>query len=64
MENVLIAVGGLVCIGAAYYDWDWFFNNYRLRFLRRCLGRAGTRLFYALMGGFFMVFAVVGHIMS
>ncbi|ULJ69463.1 immunity 17 family protein [Wielerella bovis] len=57
--------GGILCIAAAIYDWDWFFDNFRARPFVALFGREGARWFYAILGVFLIMVAgrltVFGH---
>lgn len=48
---------GTLCIAAAISDWDWFFNNWRARFVVGILGRQAARAVYFVLGA---LFAVIG----
>ena len=45
----LIAAGTFAICGAVL-DWNWFMNNRKAQFFVRLFGRAGTRLFYVILG--------------
>ncbi len=49
MYDVLV---GLLSVAASYFNWDWYFNNYRARFLVKIIGRRGARIFYTFLGLF------------
>lgn len=55
ISKLLAMGGGVLCILASIYDWDWFFDNFRARPFVRLLGREGARWFYAILGLFLMV---------
>ncbi|MCJ8278558.1 MAG: immunity 17 family protein [Rivularia sp. ALOHA_DT_140] len=55
---ILIILVGLFSIAASYFNWDWYFNNYRARFLTKIIGRKGARIFYTLFGLFLIGMAV------
>jgi len=46
---VFIAIG-LFSVAGAYFNWNWYMNNYRALFMIRLLGRGGARGFYAVVG--------------
>ena len=51
---ILFILVGLLSVAASYCNWDWYFNNYRARFLVKIVGRKGARIFYMILG-FFLV---------
>ncbi|MGB3760309.1 MAG: immunity 17 family protein [Rivularia sp. (in: cyanobacteria)] len=62
MEEILICIliilAGLFSVAASYFNWDWYFNNYRARFLVKIIGRKGARIFYTVFGLFLIGMAV------
>jgi hypothetical protein len=46
----LIIDGGSFSIAGAYFNWDWFMNSRKARPIVAIFGRAGARIFYALIG--------------
>ena len=48
--GLVFAAIGLFAICAAGLDWEWFMNHRKARFLVGVLGRAGARVFYAILG--------------
>ncbi len=40
---------GLFCLGAALFEWHWFFNSRRARGVRKWLGDRGARTFYIVL---------------
>lgn len=67
MEKYLIiaflAMGGLFCVLASIYNWDFFFNNRRARFFVSLIGRKGARIFYAILGLVLIVISIRGFFM-
>ena len=49
---ILFILVGLLSVAASYFNWDWYFNNYRARFLVKTIGRKGARIFYMVLGLF------------
>lgn len=49
---ILFILVGLLSVAASYFNWDWYFNNYRARFLVKIIGRRGARIFYTVLGLF------------
>ena len=41
---------GLFVIVAVAIDWDWFFEHPKAKFFVDHFGRAGARVFYAILG--------------
>ncbi|MBO7381076.1 MAG: immunity 17 family protein [Neisseriaceae bacterium] len=50
----LLMIGGVCCVCAAIFNWNWFFINSKAHFFVRIFGRTGARIFYALLGLFLM----------
>ena len=53
--GLLLVAPGLFVICGAAFNWEWFLNNRKARFVITRLGRTGARIAYGLLGG-----AVVG----
>ena len=49
---ILFILVGLLSVAASYFNWDWYFNNYRARFFVKTIGRKGARIFYMVLGLF------------
>jgi Immunity protein 17 len=58
LDLILIAVGVFALCGAAF-EWEWFMNHHKARFVSAILGRIGARIFYALLGIGLIVFGVL-----
>jgi small neutral amino acid transporter SnatA (MarC family) len=63
---VIIGIfGGLFCIIASIYNWNFFFNNHKARFFVNIIGLTGARVFYIILGlilmllGFMVVFNII-----
>ncbi|MBR6386522.1 MAG: immunity 17 family protein [Ruminococcus sp.] len=50
LEKIFAILGGLLCVCAAYYDWNWFFDNMRAKPFVKWFGRDGARTFYTILG--------------
>ena len=50
MSTVLLVVIGLFSMVGALFDWDFFMNHRKARFIVAMLGREGARGFYLLLG--------------
>jgi hypothetical protein len=55
---ILIAFG-LFSIAGALFDWDWFMEDRRARFIVKILGRSGARVFYVLLGIAMIILAFI-----
>ena len=49
IQGIFVIVG-LLAIGAAIFDWDWFFQAQNTQFIVKNVGRKRARLFYAALG--------------
>lgn len=62
MDNLLVCIlfilVGLFSAAASFFNWDWYFNNYRARFLVKIIGRRGARIFYMVLGLFLVGLAI------
>ncbi|BAY81991.1 hypothetical protein NIES267_14690 [Calothrix parasitica NIES-267] len=56
---ILFILVGLLSAAASYCNWDWYFNNYRARFLVKIIGRKGARIFYMALGLFLVGLGIV-----
>ena len=56
----IACIGGLLCILASVYDWDWFFENYRARLFVTLFGREGARVFYLILGIILIIGTIFG----
>jgi immunity protein 17 of polymorphic toxin system len=57
LGGLLIIAVGLFTFGGGFYQWPFFMNNRRARFVATILSRTGARVFYMLLGS---VIAVLG----
>lgn len=46
----LFFASGMLALVAGVAGWDWFFNNYNVKFLTGRMGRRVARLLYGLLG--------------
>ena len=58
-HKIFAVLAGMVCLCAAYYDWDWFFDNMRARPFVKIFGREGARTFYAILGIIIMILGLL-----
>ena len=49
IQGIFVIVG-LLAIGAAIFDWDWFFQAQNTQLIVKNAGRKRARLFYAALG--------------
>lgn len=49
IQGIFVVVG-LLALGAALFNWDWFFKAQNTQFIVNNVGRKQARLFYALLG--------------
>lgn len=54
-KGLIIVACGLFSICGAFFNWDWFMNHRKARFLSNFLGRSGARLLYGILGGALVV---------
>ena len=59
--GLLVVATGLFSIAGAVFNWDWYMNHYKARFIVKILGRIGARLLHGLFGG---GLAIVGLLMT
>lgn len=50
LVGILAIVGGLFCVLACLFDWDFFFESRKARFFVNIFGRKGARIFCTLLG--------------
>ena len=50
---------GLFAASGSIFNWDWFMNNRKARFLVAILTRTGARVFYGLLGVGLIVFGLL-----
>jgi len=57
--GLILAAAGVFAICGAVFDWSFFIDNYRAKFLLFALGRKGTRIFYVCLGLFVLIGGVL-----
>jgi hypothetical protein len=57
--GLLLIALGIFAASGGIFDWDWFMNNYKARFLSAFLTRNGARIFYVILGLSAFVFGVL-----
>lgn len=58
IAGLILTAVGLFSVAGAYFNWDWYMNNYRARFFVNLFGRRGARIFYAVLGTAMFIFGV------
>lgn len=58
MGLIFIAAGIFAVCGAGF-DWEFFMNNHKARFMSSLLSRTGARIFYGLLGTGLIVLGVL-----
>ena len=56
--GLLVVAVGLFTFGGGFYQWPFFMNNSRARFVATMLSRTGARIFYMLVGALIAGFGV------
>lgn len=56
--GILIIAFGLFTFGGGFYQWPFFMNNSRARFVISVLSRTGARVFYMVLGAAIVVFGL------
>lgn len=54
--DILFMVFGLVMLGAALFNWEYFFKQRKAQILVKYTGIVGARLIYTVLGLFFTAF--------
>jgi hypothetical protein len=54
-----IILAGLFSLAGAVYNWDWFMNARKARFIVSILGRSGARCLYGLLGVAFIMLGIL-----
>jgi len=53
---------GIFSLCGALFDWDWFMDARKARFIVKIFGRNGARIFYSLLGTGLAVLGILGLI--
>ncbi|MEM6429602.1 MAG: immunity 17 family protein [Deinococcota bacterium] len=59
-----IFLAGCFTLAASCFNWRWFMNRHRARFIVQGLGYQGARIFYGFIGLMLAVFGLVGFFTS
>ena len=57
--GLVFVFAGLFTFAGAFFDWDWYMNHRKARFMVKILGRTGARFFYGIFGGIIAVFGIL-----
>ena len=50
MAGLFVIAAGILSLCGAIFNWDWYMNHRKARFLVKILGRGGARVFYGALG--------------
>ena len=53
---------GIFAMAGAIFNWDWFMNSRKARFMVRILTRNGARIFYSFLGLTLFILGLLGTI--
>jgi hypothetical protein len=56
--GIIPIVAGTYFICCGLFGWSFFMDDWRMRPLVKWLGRTGTRIFYVVGGGIFVVLGI------
>ena len=59
--GLIIVAAGLFSAAGGAFDWEWFMNHHKARFMSAILTRPGARVFYVVLG---IALAVLGILMT
>lgn len=48
--GLFIVAAGLFSLAGGVYNWEWFMNHRKARFMSTILSRTGARIFYVILG--------------
>ncbi len=60
--GLLLIAAGLFTITGAYFDWEWYMNSRKARFMVTILSRNGARIFYGILGLVVVIIGALGWI--
>ncbi|EAZ92987.1 immunity 17 family protein [Crocosphaera chwakensis] len=55
MVGFFLILAGLFSLCGAIFNWNWYMNHRKARFIVKILGRAGARIFYGVLGLGFII---------
>jgi len=60
-KGVILVLAGLFSISGAAFDWNWFMENGKVKFISKILGgRSRARIFYLVLGLVMIIFGFLG----
>ncbi len=57
--NIIFILVGLFAIAGAIFNWDWFMNSRKARFIVKIFTRTGARIFYLFLGSGIIVLGIL-----
>jgi small neutral amino acid transporter SnatA (MarC family) len=57
---LIFVSAGAFSLAAALFNWDWFMNAHKARFIVKIFTRNGARIFYGILGLILVVLGVLG----
>ena len=57
--GLVFIAAGFFSICGAIFDWDFFMNSRKARFMVSIFGREGARIFYGLLGAGIVIFGAM-----
>ena len=61
LRGLFLIAAGLFAVAGGVFDWEWFMNHRKARFMTAILTRAGARIFYIILG---IGIAVIGLLVT
>ena len=58
--GLLFVAVGIYALCGSYFNWDWFMNARKVRFIVSVIGRNRARVFCAVAGLALLVFGILG----
>ncbi|MDH5508214.1 MAG: immunity 17 family protein [Anaerolineae bacterium] len=63
VEAVIFFLIGTLTMAGAVFNWDWFMEHRKARFVTKILGnRERARYFYGVFGGVFIILGVLAAV--
>ena len=57
--GLLFIAAGVFALCGAGFQWNWFMNHRKARFITSIAGRTGARIFYGVLGMVLVVFGTL-----
>ena len=58
--GLLFVAAGIYGLCGSYFNWDWFMNARKVRFIVSVIGRNRARVFYAVIGAVLVAIGTLG----